>query len=189
MNKFIALEYKLYSIDELGKHLREQTSEGNPFSFISGFGYTLEAFENQVDCLETGDEFHFQLTPEQAYGEREQERILTLDRSIFQINGHFDNEHIYKGADVPMQNEDGMRLNGHVLDVTDDTVIMDFNHPLAGETIEYVGKIVESREATETEIKGFINYFTHENCGCDCEHDHDCGGGCHHDHCGCGHCK
>lgn len=188
MNNFIALEYKLYSIDENGKHLREQTSEGKPFSFISGLGYTLEAFEHQVDSLKSGEEFDFQLTPEQAYGEREDERILTLDRSIFQINGHFDNEHIYKGADVPMQNEDGMRLNGHVIDITDDKVIMDFNHPLAGDTIEYVGKIIENRKATETEIKGFINFFTRESCQCDCEHDHGCNGDCHHDHCGCGHC-
>ena len=185
-NKFMAVEYNLYSIDENGKHLREKTSEGRPFSFITGFGFTLAEFEKQIESLATGDTFAFTLTPEQAYGEIEKERILELDRSIFQINGHFDNEHIYEGADVPMQNEDGMRLDGHVLKVTDDIVIMDFNHPLAGETLAYEGKVVESRAATPEEIKGFINYIS-GSCGCG-DDDCDCGGECHHDHCGCGHC-
>lgn len=195
MNKLISVEYKLYSVKADGtKELREETSPENPFSFISGFGYTLEAFENEVEPLSKGDTFDFTLTPDLAYGEVEKERVLTLDRSIFQINGHFDNTHIYKGADVPMQNEDGMRLNGHVVDITDENVVMDFNHPLAGETIQYVGKIAESREATKEEIQGFMNYIS-GGCSCGCGHDHcDCGeDGCdgNHDnnhHCGCGHC-
>lgn len=182
-NNFIAVEYELYSIDENGKHLREKTDEGRTFSFISGMGYTLEEFEKNIVPLNAGETFSFQLTPEQAYGEIEEARILTLDRSIFQINGHFDNDHIYEGADVPMQNEDGMRLNGHVLKITDENVVMDFNHPLAGETLQYTGKVVENREATTAEIKGFLAMLS--PCDCDeegCNHDH-CGG-----HCGCGHC-
>lgn len=189
MNKFISVDYQLFTTDENGnKQLREKTNPDQPFSFISGFGYTLDAFEAQIEPLSKGDTFDFSLTPEQAYGEIEKERILELDRSIFQINGHFDNTHIYKGADVPMQNEDGMRINGIVLDITDDKVIMDFNHPLAGETIEYKGTIVESREATNEEIQGFIKLLS-GGCDCGCGHDH-CGDDCEHDHdhCGCGHC-
>lgn len=187
-NRFIAVQYELYSVDESGKHLREKTELTNTFTFISGFGYTLEEFEKQIVPLAAGENFCFQLKPEQAYGEIEKERILTLDRSIFQINGHFDNDHIYEGADVPMQNEDGMRLDGHVLKVTDDHVIMDFNHPLAGETLEYKGTVVVNRDATDAEIRGFISMLApNDECDEECDHEH-CGGGCgQHHHCGCGH--
>ena len=199
-NKFISVEYQLYTENGEKKELREQTGEGRPFTFISGMGYTLEAFENNIVPLAAGDEFDFTLSPEEAYGEIEKERILELDRSIFQINGHFDNEHIFEGADVPMQNEEGMRLYGHVVKISDDKVIMDFNHPLAGEAIQYKGKVVENRDATAEEIQHFINFLSggcggcgggcdHDHCGGDCEHDHcDCDHDHDHDHCGCGHC-
>ncbi len=194
-NKFIGVEYKLYTENAEGKQLREETSEGRPFVFISGMGYTLEAFEKHVIDVPEGREFDFTLSPEEAYGQIENERILELDRSIFQVNGHFDNTQIFEGAEVPMQNEDGMHLIGKVLKITDKVVVMDFNHPLAGETIQYVGKVVQSHDATQEEIDRFISFLTdnHEGgCGCGCNH---CGGhddckheNCEHDHSGCGNC-
>ena len=181
-NKFIGVEYKLYTENAGEKVLREETREDRPFVFVSGMGYTLESFEKHIVDLNEGDEFDFTLSPEEAYGKVEVDRILELDRSIFQMNGHFDHEHIFDGADVPMQNDEGAILHGKVLKITDETVIMDFNHPLAGEAIQYVGKIVESHEATEDEVNRFIAFLTEDHSGCSCDHDH-----CSHDHCGCDH--
>mgnify|MGYP003331377205 CR=1 FL=1 len=110
MNRYIAVEYNLYTEDENGKHLRERTRENQPFTFISGMGYTLEAFEKHIVDVPQGEEFDFTLTADEAYGQIDEKRILELDHNIFSINGHFDHDHIYKGADVPMQNEDGMKL-------------------------------------------------------------------------------
>ena len=121
---------------------------------------------------------------------------IDLDREMFCINGHFDHENIFKDAIVPLQNEDGNRFYGRVLEITDDKVKMDLNHPLSGKTLCFSGKVLESREATKDEIQGFINRLSGEGCGCgcgDCGGDCDCGGdhcdcdGDHHDHhCGCG---
>ncbi len=190
-NKYISVQYKLYTVDEKGEHLVEQTTPERPFEFISGFGFALEAFENQVKDLEKGKTFTFQLTKDEAYGDYEEERVLDLERDVFTINGHFDHEHIYEGAVVPLQNEDGNHFYGRVLKVTEDQVKMDLNHPLAGETLLFSGLVTENREATKEEIQHLINHL-HGGCDCGCDGDCDCDHEHHHEHgeggCGCGHC-
>lgn len=198
-NKYIAVTYKLYTVENNENELVEETAEGRPFQFISGFGVTLEAFEKHIAGLEKGADFDFTLTKDEAYGDYEPARVLDLEREMFCINGHFDHENIFKDAIVPLQNEDGNRFYGRVLEVGTDKVKMDLNHPLAGKTLNFKGNVVESREATNEEIQGMINRLSGEGCGCGCGCD-DCGGGCddggchggdhhHHNHdghCGCG---
>lgn len=196
-NKYIAVSYKLFTVENGGKELVEEATAERPFQFISGFGITLDDFEKQIVNLEKGGDFNFELNKDQAYGDYEASRVLDLGRDMFCINGHFDHEHIFKGAIVPLQNEDGNRFYGHVLDIEGDTVKMDLNHPLAGKTLNFVGKVIENREATNDEIQGLINRISGEGCGCGCDDcGGDCGDGCnhegkHHNHedgCGCGHC-
>ena len=196
-NKFIAVSYKLYTIEDGEKELVEETTVGQPFQFLSGFGLTLEAFEEQIAGLEKGAEFDFELTKEEAYGDYEDERVLELDKQIFCINGHFDRERIYPEAIIPLQNEEGNRFMAKVVNITEDKVTVDLNHPLAGCALNFVGTVDESRQATEEEVTAMIRRLSGEGCGCGC---HDCGGGncggdcggdCDggHDHdCGCGHC-
>ena len=91
-----------------------------------------------------------------------------------------------------MQNEDGNRFTGRVLDVTEDTVKMDLNHPLAGLDLLFKGEIVENREATNEEIQQMLSHISGEGgcggCGGGCDHHHGDGEGDGHDHsCGCGH--
>ena len=189
---FVAVSYTLYTVDGEKKEKIEEAPASKPFEFITGFGVTLDEFEKQIAQLDKGADFEFQLSKEQAYGDFEQERVLDLDRSIFQINGHFDHENIFEGAVVPLQNEDGNRFYGRVLEIGADKVKMDLNHPLAGKTLCFSGKVIDKREATNQEIQNLVNFLSGEHsCGCGCGCD-DCGGDCddhHHDGgCGCGHC-
>ena len=191
-NMFVAVSYTLYTVDGEKKEKIEEAPASKPFEFITGFGVTLDEFEKQIAQLDKGADFEFQLSKEQAYGDFEQERVLDLDRSIFQINGHFDHENIFEGAVVPLQNDDGNRFYGRVLEIGADKVKMDLNHPLAGKTLCFSGKDIDKHEATNQEIQNLINFLSGEHsCGCGCGCD-DCGGDCddhHHDGgCGCGHC-
>ena len=148
LNKYIAVAYKLYTVEGGESELVEEATDKEPFQFISGYGVALDAFEKQVAGLETGAEFDFTLTKDDAYGDYELEHVLDLDKAIFSINGHFDHENIYKDAIVPLQNEDGNRFYGRVLEVGTDKVKIDINHPIAGKTLNFYGHIVDSREAT-----------------------------------------
>ena len=115
--KSIAVDYKLYVIENGEKSLQEETTAGNPFRFLSGFGMTIPGFENAIAPLAVGDTFDFTLSKDDAYGDYYAERILDLAKDMFCIDGKFDDEHIYVDAIVPLQNQDGNRFMGHVLEL------------------------------------------------------------------------
>lgn len=187
-NKYIAVAYKLYTNENGTEEMIEEAPVDRPFQFISGMGLALDDFEKNVADKQQGEEFEFSLTKEQAYGEHEEERVLSLDREMFCIDGKLDEEHIFVDAIIPLQNENGQRFLGKVLEIGDSKVKVDLNHPLAGKALHFKGTIVESRVATNEEIQNMIN---HMNGGCSGSCG-DCGGNCggHDSGCegGCGHC-
>lgn len=170
-NYTYGVAYKLYTITDGEKTMVEEAPAEQPFRFISGLSMTIPSFEENITKLETGETFDFVLEKENAYGEHYQERVIDLDKSIFCIDGKLDTEHIYVDAVVPLQNADGNRFMGHVLEISDDKVKIDLNHPLAGKTLNFVGSVVEKRETTNAEIQAMINHMNGGGCG-------GCGGGC-----------
>ena len=183
-NKFISVSYQLYDITDGKSDLIEQTSDERPFIFVSGMGVTLPAFEEQIVNLAKGESFDFTLTPEQAYGAHYAERVIELEKEIFTINGQFDAQHVQVGAIIPLQNEDGNRFNGVVLEIGDSKVKIDLNHPLAGKMLNFKGEITESREATAEEVAGMAKLMSGESHG-GCS---GCNGHCGEGECGEGHC-
>lgn len=129
-NKYITLAYKLYSIENGEKEFTEEAPAEHPFQFISGLGLTLEAFESQVKDLKKGDKFDFTIKAEEAYGEYDEEHVIDLPKNIFEIEGKFDSERVVEGAVIPLMTSEGQRINGSVVEVKDDVVVMDMNHPL-----------------------------------------------------------
>lgn len=194
-NKYVTVAYELYTDNEKGIHeLVEKAPVEHPFQFITGMGVALDSFEEKILALGQGDDFDFVLKVDEAYGPYEEEHVLELDKQIFSVNGRFDKEMVYPGAVLPLVNADGNRFNGLVLEVKDNTVVVDLNHPLAGKDLHFKGTVVTLRDATNEEIQGLINMMSGEGCGCGCE---ECGDGCDHEHhhhhgeeggCGCGHC-
>lgn len=190
LNKFIAVSYKLYTVKDGKSTLVEEAPAAQPFTFISGYGIALDSFEKAVAGLNKGDNFDFTINKDEAYGDFEQEHIIDLDKSIFTINGRFDSENIAVGRMVPLQNEDGNRFYGKVLEITDEKVKMDLNHPLAGNDLHFTGTVIEHRDATVEEIQHLINHISGEGCGCGCGHEHGdgechCHNGHHHHEGGC----
>ena len=188
-NKYISVMYKLYTSASDGKkELIEETADGDPFVFVSALGMTLDAFESHIVPLNVGEAFDFTLPPADAYGEYEPTGKQAVPRNIFEINGKLDSRFIYEGAVVPLASPDGARFNGTIVEIGKDTVTVDINHPLAGKSLNFVGKVVESREATNDEVRDALNQIT--GCGGGCG---GCGGGscdgCGSKGEGCGGCK
>lgn len=185
-NMYVTVAYDLYSDNAEGVHeLIEKAPEEHPFQFISGMGLTLDAFEEKIMALQAGDNFDFTLSVDEAYGEYHEEHVIELAKEMFCIDGRFDKNMVYPGNVIPLVNADGNRFQGLILEVKDNVVVVDLNHPLAGRVLHFCGKVVVSREATDDEIKGVVNMLSGEGCGCGCD---DCGGGCHeegHAHEGC----
>lgn len=185
-NFMVTLTYDLH-IDDAGGEMIEQATEANPLKFLYGAGVMLPKFESHLSGLKAGETFTMRLPSTDAYGDVNQDAIVDLPKHVFLVDGKFDDELITVGNTVPMMSGNGQRLNGMVLEVSDEEVKMDFNHPLAGEDLYFSGKILEVREPSEEELAQH-----NQNGGCGCGSDGCDDGGCGsgdggHDHgCGCG---
>lgn len=184
-NKFVSLSYDLNVGEDSEKELMERATAEQPLEFIYGTNSMLEEFEKNIDGLSEGDTFDFTLTPEQSYGEYNDEHIVDLPRNIFEVEGQIDEKVVFEGNTIPMMDSNGNRLNGSVISVGDDVVKMDFNHPLAGETLHFSGKVLNVREASPEEIAALFapqGGGCGSGCGCGSSDDEGgCGSGC-----GCG---
>ena len=186
-NRFLSVTYELYTVSNGEKSLEEQTGTERPFEFITGYGIALDAFEKNLIGQEKGSEFDFTLQPAEAFGEYIPEGRHKLEREVFMINGKFDNEHIFPGAIITMNDTEDHQFMAKVVKIEDDGVTIDTNHPLAGKALNFTGKVIENREATEEEINKLIKMLTGgcEGCGGCGHHDGNCGEGCGD---GCGGC-
>ena len=189
-NKSVSAEYELYVDGETEGELElmERATSEQPLSFIYGVGMMLPKFEENIFGLATGDKFDFTIENEDAYGPYEEENVLDLDRSIFEIDGKLDEEVVFEGNVVPLMDNEGHRINAQVVEVTDTHVKVDLNHPLAGENLHFKGSILEVREASEKELAALqggggcgcgSGGCGDEGCGCDDgEEGGSCGSGC-----------
>ncbi|MDA3905679.1 MAG: FKBP-type peptidyl-prolyl cis-trans isomerase [Bacteroidales bacterium] len=151
-NKVIGMTYIL-SKDDVNGELVQEVSKDKPFVVLFGVGALLPIFEENLEGLAVGDTFSFALSSEEGYGEKTPEAIVDLDKKIFEVEGKVDDEFLKVGANIPMQNEQGHPLNGLVLEIGEDKVKMDFNHPLAGQGLYFTGEVVEVREASAEELE------------------------------------
>ena len=152
-NKVVTLTYELRILDEKGEqNLIETATEEQPMVFIYGMSGLPEQFENNLEGLNQGDSFDFKLNTEDGYGEYNEEAVVELPKNVFEVDGSVPNDMLEEGNYIPMADSEGNQLQGRVQEVGEDTVTMDFNHPLAGKELYFKGKVQEVRDATKEEI-------------------------------------
>ena len=150
-NKVVTLVYQL-RVDDNNGDVIETVEKDKPFVFLYGAGLMLPKFEEHLTNLKAGDDFEFTLQSEDAYGLATEEAVMDLPKNIFEVEGEIEDGLLEEGNVIPMQNNEGNKFNGVVVEVKEDTVTMDFNHPLAGDNLHFKGNIIEVREATKEEI-------------------------------------
>jgi len=150
-NKFVSVIYKL-RLNSADGELAEETNKENPLKFVYGTGRMIKKFELNLEGLEAGNEFNFMISAKDAYGEYNKENVTDLPKDLFKVNGKIDEKLITIGNQIPMQDENGYRFIGVVLQVDENTVKMDFNHLLAGQDLFFSGSVLEVREATKEEM-------------------------------------
>ena len=114
-------------------------------SCLIGYGVLFPALEEKLEGLDQGDTRTVLLRPEQAFGARNPEAQVEVERAEFP-------EDVAPGDCYEAEDEEGRPVLLQVLDVTDEAVLVDSNHPLAGQTLRFEVEAREVRPATELEL-------------------------------------
>ena len=181
-NKVVELSYEL----EVDGEVIDVAEESQPLDYIHGTNMLLPKFEAEVEGEEPGYEFDFIVEPRDGYGEYKKSDLVELPKSAFEVNGEVRDDLLIVGNIIPMLNDLGDVVRGVVKEIGEEMVTMDFNHPLAGKVLNFRGKVLTVREATEKELtEGLHGEFLPHECGCGCGgHGMDgdcCGGHGHHE--------
>jgi FKBP-type peptidyl-prolyl cis-trans isomerase SlyD len=150
-NMVVSLHYKLTN-HKTGEQI-EETSKDQPMEFLYGIERIIPAFEVNIHGLKAGDTFEFDIPSLEAYGDKNDDHVALIPLSVFfDETGKVDETVIKVGAVLPMTDNEGNHLTGTILELTDEEVKMDFNHPLAGTDLFFQGTILDVRPATDEEI-------------------------------------
>jgi FKBP-type peptidyl-prolyl cis-trans isomerase SlyD len=144
----VSLTYDLYVDQEDGKEaLAESATEEQPLTFLFGAGQMLPKFEENLSSLSAGDNYDFSISAEDGYGEYDKEAVANLPIEMF--NG---GDLPQVGSILPLQDNNGNQFQGEVVSVAEDSVIVDLNHPMAGQKLHFKGVILNVRPATPEEL-------------------------------------
>lgn len=150
-NSVVSLNYTLTN-HKTGEKI-EETSTENPLVFLYGVQSMIPEFEQQLSGKIKGDKVAFSIKAENAYGVHEADQVAMIPANIFHgEDGKVDTEFFFIGAMVPMSDNEGNHLRGKILEISDEHVKMDFNHPLAGTDLHFAVEVLDVREATSDEI-------------------------------------
>jgi FKBP-type peptidyl-prolyl cis-trans isomerase SlyD len=136
------------------------SSEGKePLSFLVGKGQMISGFEQELMGAKIGEKREFTLTPDKAYGERDENAIQKMEKGQFP-----DDMNLEVGMIVGAQSDQGP-IQFSIVDIDGEMVTVDFNHQMAGMTLRFNVEVVNVRDATSEEIlhghahgKGGINH-------------------------------
>jgi FKBP-type peptidyl-prolyl cis-trans isomerase SlyD len=145
-NKVVSVHYKLMVDGEVV----DQSSD-TPLTYLHGHNAMIKGFERQLEGKKEGDAYDFIVTSEEGYGERDDNAVTDLDLEIFKVDGKISDQ-VFPGAQLQLRNQEGHPVIGFVKEIGETSVKMDFNHMLAGKTLNFSGTVKEIREATTEEL-------------------------------------
>jgi FKBP-type peptidyl-prolyl cis-trans isomerase SlyD len=141
----VQLEYTLRLDDG---EIVESTDEDGPIEFLQGAGEIIPGLEQALYGMHVGEAKEVSVDPEQGYGEYDAEAYEVVPLDIFP-----DDVDLELGMPVELYDEENDEtLEGFVTEVRTDSVLLDMNHPLAGETLFFTVKVVGVRPATPEEL-------------------------------------
>jgi FKBP-type peptidyl-prolyl cis-trans isomerase SlyD len=168
-NTHVTLDYELR--DDEGEMLEASASDdGEPIRYVHGYGMLVPGLEAALAGLRMGEERDVLVPADAGYGEYDEDLLLELDRAELP-----DPKGVTVGDEFVAESPDGDEIAMSVVEVRDDLVVVDANHPLAGMTLRYHVSVRDIRPATDEEIHRAAAQLdeAHEHVhGPDCDHDH-----------------
>lgn len=157
-----------YTLKDESQEILDSSEKLGPLDYIHGYNFLIPGLERTLEGKEEGEAFSLTVLPEDGYGTINDDMMFEVNRSQFppevelEVGMEFDADH------HPVR----------IKEINGDTVVVDANHPLAGETLYFDVKITGVRPATEEEIAAALEPISECSCGCGHDHEHDSCGGC-----------
>jgi len=131
--------------DVEGNEFDSSYERGEPISFVVGSGQMISGFDTAVDGMTVGETKTVTLSPSDAYGEVNPEAKTTFPKSGFP-----EGVEVKVGMRVPLRAPNGQTIVGFLAEEQEETVTIDLNHPLAGQTLQFEIELVEVTTSTNT---------------------------------------
>jgi FKBP-type peptidyl-prolyl cis-trans isomerase SlyD len=156
-------------------------SEGHgPLAYIHGKQNIVPGLEKEITGKVIGDKFSVVVVPEEGYGVRNEQMVQSVPKAQFGA----DVDQIQVGMQFQVEDMNGQLLLVTAVEIQDDAIVLDGNHPLAGQNLNFDIEVVSMRDATEEEL---AHGHLHGGAGCCGGTSEECcdddGGSCGDGHC------
>ena len=136
--KQVSIEYTLKLEDET---VVDSNVGAEPLTFVQGSHNIIPGLESSLDGMKTGDSKQVTVKPENAYGPVNKDAVSEIKKD------QIPQDALHVGAILQGQNPDGQVISARVVEIKEDTVLLDYNHPLAGKTLFFDVKIMNVQDA------------------------------------------
>ena len=143
-NKVVRIDYTLTDDQS---NVIDSSQGGEPLAYLHGARNIIPGLETALEGKKTGDQLNVRVAPADAYGERDDRLVQMVPREMFE-----DNTEITTGMQFHSADPEGNVTVVTVTNVSNDTVTVDANHPLAGVPLTFAVTVVDVRDATPEEV-------------------------------------
>jgi FKBP-type peptidyl-prolyl cis-trans isomerase 2 len=125
-----------------GEQFDNSYDRGDPVTCTVGAGEVIDGFNNALIGMSKGETKRAELDPSEAYGERKEDAVADLPKSLF------DNTDLLSvGATVYGKRQDGEQVLAKICEIKENDIVVDFNHPMAGMNLNFDITVVEIEES------------------------------------------
>lgn len=142
--KVVGIDYTLFLEDG---SIGDTTKGDEPLYFLFGEGNIIPGLEKALEGMKVGDQTSVEIPPEEAYGEYDPEDFEEIPRNAFP------SDDLEVGMTIALMDEDDNHIPGIVQELTEESIIINMNHPLAGKKLKFDVKVIDIREATTEELE------------------------------------
>ncbi len=149
-NNVVTMDYEL----RIDGEVVDTSEDGDPIVFLQGAGQIIPGLEKAIYGLTAGDKKSVTVAPEDGYGEIDPDSIVEVPKDEFPEDFPLE-----LGVEITVNTEDEddesleEEMEATIVAINEDTITLDFNHPLAGKSLNFDVNILEVRQATPEEIE------------------------------------
>lgn len=136
-----------YTLKNKDGQVLDSSSGSTPLSYLHGHRQIVAGLESALLGKATGAKFNVTVAPSEGYGEREEQMVITVPKSDWDLP-----EHVGAGEIVELQSPEGDAIPAVIVEINEQWVKLDANHPLAGEELFFEIELMGVRAATAEEL-------------------------------------